>query len=131
MTAQRRAILEELMGVDTHPSALELYEMVRQRLPRISLGTVYRNLEIMSEEGLALKLEHAGAECRYDGNVSPHCHVRCLGCGRISDVPLALPEGLAVEAEKASGYRIAGHRIEFDGWCGKCRRKRRKARRGE
>ncbi|MCX7804301.1 MAG: transcriptional repressor [Planctomycetota bacterium] len=125
MTAQRRAILEELRGTDAHPSATELYEMVRRRLPRISLGTVYRNLEIMSEEGLALKLEHAGAECRFDGNVAPHSHVRCLGCGRISDVPMDIPRELVAGAAKASGYRIAGCRLEFDGWCRKCGRKRR------
>jgi Fur family ferric uptake transcriptional regulator len=57
MTRQRRVILEELRKVNTHPSADEIYEIVRKRLPRISLGTVYRNLEILSESGDIQKLE--------------------------------------------------------------------------
>ena len=70
MTRQRPVILEELKNLTTHPTADELYSMVRRRLPRISLGTVYRNLEILSEMGLAQKLESAGAQRRYGGDVT-------------------------------------------------------------
>ena len=62
MTRQRRVILEALRGTTSHPTADEVYEMVRRRLPRISLGTVYRNLEILSGEGLVAKLEMAGTQ---------------------------------------------------------------------
>ena len=71
MTRQRRVILEELRKVKTHPSADEIYEIVRKRLPRISLGTVYRNLEILSESGDIQKLEPGCSLKRFDGMRSP------------------------------------------------------------
>ena len=71
MTRQRRVILEELRKVNNHPSAYEIYEFVRKRLPRISLGTVYRNLEILSESGDIQKLEPGCSLKRFDGNYHP------------------------------------------------------------
>ena len=82
MTTQRQVILEELRKLKSHPTAGELCQIVRQRLPRISLGTVYRNLEILSRSGVVLKLDVAGLEMRFDGTVDNHYHVRCLDCGR-------------------------------------------------
>jgi Fur family ferric uptake transcriptional regulator len=72
MTRQRRVILEELRKVDTHPSADEVYEMVRKRLPRISLGTIYRNLEILSETGEIQRLETGSHLKRFDGRADDH-----------------------------------------------------------
>ena len=72
MTQQRQVILEELRNVNTHPSADEIYEMVRKRLPRISLGTVYRNLEILCASGEIQKLEAGGSIKRFDGNPRNH-----------------------------------------------------------
>ena len=89
MTRQRRVILEELRKVNTHPSADEIYEIVRKRLPRISLGTVYRNLEILSEYGDIQKLEPGCSLKRFDGNPNEHCHIRCVSCDRIADAPMA------------------------------------------
>ena len=66
-TPQRRIILEELCAVTTHPTAGELYGIVRRRLPRVSLGTVYRNLEVLYANGVINKLDYAGAEARFDG----------------------------------------------------------------
>ncbi len=86
ITTQRKIILEELKKLKTHPTAVELYEIVRKRLPKISLGTVYRNLEIMSEEGLVKKLEIPGREKRWDGDTSTHYHFRCTICGRVYDI---------------------------------------------
>jgi Fur family ferric uptake transcriptional regulator len=85
-TNQRRIIIEELQKLTSHPTAEELYRIVRQRLPQISLGTVYRNLEVLSEAGEILKLEIAGRQKRFDGNTSRHLHMRCSNCGGVSDV---------------------------------------------
>ena len=119
MTRQRAAILEELRKVRTHPTADEVYSMVRKRMPRISLGTVYRNLDFLSEAGEILKLEAAGASMRYDGNTAWHQHVRCVHCGRVGDVmtPKAPPDvqGLTVE-----GFVVTGARVEYDGVCAHC-----------
>lgn len=120
-TPQRRIVLEELRKVTSHPTAVELHGMVRHRLPRISLGTVYRNLELLAEQGVVMKLELGGAESRFDGNVAPHHHVRCVRCGRVSDVH-GLPESMLREdVAKAAGYRIIGYRLEFIGVCPACR----------
>ena len=77
MTNQRRVILEELRKVDTHPTVDELYTIVKARMPHISLGTVYRNLDLLTETGEVLKLDSAGSMRRYDGRTEPHRHVRC------------------------------------------------------
>lgn len=66
LTTQRQIILEELAKVKTHPTASELYDMVRKRLPRIGLGTVYRNLELMADSGMILKIEVGGTQKRFD-----------------------------------------------------------------
>ncbi|MFC1715463.1 transcriptional repressor, partial [Candidatus Poribacteria bacterium] len=88
MTRQRQVILEELRNASFHPTADEVYRRVRKRLPRISLGTVYRNLETLSKAGIVKKLELGGARKRFDGYSEDHYHVRCTGCGRLEDVPL-------------------------------------------
>ena len=120
MTRQRRVILEELRKVNTHPSADEIYEIVRKRLPRISLGTVYRNLEILSDSGDIQKLETGCSLKRFDGNLSEHCHIRCVRCDRIADAPM-LPE-LEIDLERldSTDFKIIGHRLEFLGVCSIC-----------
>lgn len=119
MTKQRRIILEELRKLTTHPTADELYEIVRQRLPRISLGTVYRNLDVLSENGEVLKLESAGSQKRFDGDVHPHCHVRCVSCGRVGDVMDHVREP-EVDGVNAPGFTITHGITEFFGLCDDC-----------
>jgi len=86
LTNQRQVLMEELRKVSTHPTADELYDLVRERLPRTGLGTVYRNLELLSECGIITKLETGGKQKRFDGNTSPHYHIRCNTCGRVDDI---------------------------------------------
>lgn len=120
-TPQRRVIHEELCRLDNHPTAAEIYNAVRVRLPRVSLGTVYRNLDVLHEDGLINRLDLAGNETRYDGTLKPHSHVRCTSCGRLADVydPAANLSD-SVPAELA-GYHVTGHRLEFRGICPACR----------
>lgn len=120
MTRQRQVILETLRMVDTHPSADEVYRMVRRRLPRISLGTVYRNLEILSEAGDILKLEWGSQLKRFDGNTRPHYHIRCLRCGRLVDAPLEPAPDIEEQLRPMTDFRISGHSIEFTGLCPDC-----------
>ncbi|MBD5627213.1 MAG: transcriptional repressor [Desulfovibrio sp.] len=118
MTRQRAEILAELRKAKTHPTAEEIHAKVRRALPRISLGTVYRNLELLAQAGEILRLE-GGHGRRFDGDVSPHLHVRCVRCGRVADVcgPAPAP---ALEGLSAAGFAILGARIELDGLCGRC-----------
>jgi Fur family transcriptional regulator, ferric uptake regulator len=128
MTKQRQVILEELQKVCTHPSADELYGMVRDRLPRISLGTVYRNLEMLASSGLIQKLETVGAHRRFDGNPEAHYHVRCVRCGKVGDVEVQLSALLDDVLRTASDYEIWGHRLEFVGLCPQCKQTERAVR---
>ena len=122
-TPQRITILEQLRARFDHPTAAEIYGTVRTRLPRISLGTVYRNLDVLHEDGLIHKIEHAGSDTRYDGRLEPHDHVRCTSCGAMRDMPgngtTTAPRPLP--AAPVAGFAIDGCRLEYYGLCRDCR----------
>ena len=112
--------LEELRKLKTHPTADELYQIVRQRLPRISLGTVYRNLLFLTESGQIAKLEIAGSTNRFDANMQPHQHVRCVCCGSVADIYSPVREP-AIDNIQVPGFaRILKSRVEYDGLCDAC-----------
>ena len=120
LTTQRQIILEELGKVTSHPTANEVYDMVRKRLPRIGLGTVYRNLELLAENGVILKLEVGGTQKRFDATIESHYHIRCSVCGRVDDVDIEVQEEINETAAKFCDYKILGHHIEFSGICQEC-----------
>jgi Fur family ferric uptake transcriptional regulator len=113
-------VLEELKRLNSHPTATELYEITRTRLPKISLGTVYRNLELLAQNGVIQKLEIGGSEARFDGNPERHYHVRCIYCERVDDVD-GLPEDFVKgQVHSLAGYVIVGFRLDFLGVCPDC-----------
>ncbi len=120
MTKQRQIIIEELRKVTSHPTADQLYEMVRKRLPKISLSTVYRNLETLSSEGMILKMDSAGAQKRFDATVENHYHIRCNHCGRVDDVHMETIDEIEEIARRRSNYQSVSHIIEFSGICPDC-----------
>jgi Fur family ferric uptake transcriptional regulator len=114
-------VLEELKKLKCHPTAAELYEVARRHMPKISLGTVYRNLELLASNGVIKKLEFGGGEARFDGDTTKHYHARCIHCGRVDDV-CGLPSNFATgDFEELNGYEILGVRLEFFGVCAECR----------
>jgi Fur family transcriptional regulator, ferric uptake regulator len=120
-TKQRQVILEELQKLTSHPTAAGLYRIVVRRLPKISLGTVYRNLDLLTKSGAIQKLEFGSEEARFDGNLTPHYHIRCVKCGHVDDIhhpPLDLLGGVT---DDFNGYHVLGHRVEFFGLCPKCK----------
>jgi len=123
MTRQRKTILNILRQTKSHASADEIYELVRKQLPRISLGTVYRNLEVLAKMGLIQKLELGGTIKRFDWNPNKHYHIRCLVCGQIDDAPIAPLNQLEDELYGATVFSIIGHRLEFEGLCPDCTEK--------
>jgi Fur family ferric uptake transcriptional regulator len=125
MTKQREVILEELSKVTSHPTADEIYEMVRKKLPRISLGTIYRNLEILSECGLITKMEIGGVQKRFDAVTENHYHIRCIVCGRVDDVDGEVLVNIADRFNDLNGYEVVDHRLELMGICPSCRDKSR------
>jgi Fur family ferric uptake transcriptional regulator len=120
LTTQRQIILEELEKVTSHPTANEVYDMVRKRLPRIGLGTVYRNLELMAETGIILKLEVGGTQKRFDATIAPHYHIRCVSCGKVDDIDIPVMAEIDKTAAEISQYQVLGHHIEFSGVCWSC-----------
>lgn len=123
MTNQRQVILEEIQKVSTHPTADEVYEMVRRRLPRISLGTVYRNLEILSTSGLIQKIGPPSSQMRFDGNTDKHYHIRCVSCGRVEDIQVESLDNAEKAIRGQSDYSILGHTLEFMGLCPDCKKR--------
>ena len=89
-------------------------------MPKISLGTVYRNLDVLVRMGLIQKLPSAGDEARFDADTSVHHHIRCGRCGRIDDIygpPLDLSGGVANDCD---GYQVLGYHLEYIGVCPQC-----------
>jgi Fe2+ or Zn2+ uptake regulation protein len=125
LTTPRRIILDVVRATDTHPTAAFVYARVRRRLPRVSLATVYRNLRRLAVEGF-LQERPESAGLRFDGNTAAHDHFTCVECGRIYDVPRggrAASGGAAPRRAAARlGFQVVGHRVEFYGRCGACRR---------
>ena len=116
---QREKILEALKNTKTHPTASYVYEMVREEIPNISLGTVYRNLSKLSADGKILKLDLGTGSEHFDGDLSAHYHIICTKCKKITDVyehECTLNEF----AKKYFSGKITGHSLVFYGECSDC-----------
>lgn len=127
MTRQRSVILDTLMSMRSHPTADELYAVVRRQLPSVSLGTIYRNLDLLSRAGQVRRLDSGGSQARFDAELEPHHHVRCSACGRVDDVAVTPDDQIPRPAESMHGFHITGYRIEYDGYCPDCRNGNRMA----
>ena len=116
---QREAVLNVLCSTKCHPTAAWIYENVRKVLPNISLGTVYRNLAALSEEGVILSLSVGDGYEHFDGNSAPHTHLHCKRCGKIYDAPLKqdILSGTANENDFSSETTVY---IVY-GVCSKCK----------
>jgi Fe2+ or Zn2+ uptake regulation protein len=127
MTHQRQVILEEVEKDPSHPTADEIYARVRKRLPRISMGTVYRNLDILSSYGLIHRLEPGLPQMRFDPVTHDHYHITCTQCGKIEDAPIESSDNALENLENALGrltkHGIFGHKLEFVGLCRECLQK--------
>jgi Fur family ferric uptake transcriptional regulator len=121
MTKQRQIILEELCKLTSHPTADEMYQIIRKRMPKISLGTVYRNLDILSDSGMIQKVDVGGTQKRFDGNADLHYHIRCVKCNKVDDINIEPDKSIDERAHKMSGYDILRHHTEFIGICPACR----------
>jgi Fe2+ or Zn2+ uptake regulation protein len=119
MSKQKTLIYEIVASTMSHPSADWVYEQARRKMPRISLGTVYRNLKQLTAAGLLLEINttHGGAS-RYDANMSKHSHLRCTMCNRLEDIPHKEIE--FVPKSRIRQYRVLEFQIEFLGICPAC-----------
>ena len=117
---QRELIYQTLCRTDEHPTAEMVYRWLKPENPSLSLGTVYRNLNLLADEGVIRRM--AFPVERYDANTMPHPHFRCAGCGAVYDLPLPYDSGLDDAAAQASGHQVSGHEVIFHGVCTACRK---------
>lgn len=117
---QRESIRENLMHRTDHPTADMVYSDIRRIYPNVSLGTVYRNLALLSEQGEISKITTTDGILRYDRNTSPHSHFVCRKCGMIFDLEPADTDGLIRQVQKDFTGWIESCEITFSGMCGNC-----------
>jgi len=120
-TRQRAAVHGYLRKADHHPTAEEVFLAVKQELPKISLATVYKNLEALVACGAASRLTYGDLAARYEIRTDHHYHSRCLKCGRITDVAPAPGEQLLKLMKAPRGFKVEDYRIELLGYCKNCK----------
>ncbi len=117
---QREAIKSFLMTRKDHPTADVVYDNVRKEFPNISLGTVYRNLTLLSDLGELQRLRVGDGVDHFDADISPHYHFICNDCGSVVDLNMDPLESINDIAEANFGGQIRGHVAYFYGSCDKC-----------
>ena len=117
---QREVLFKVLKGTKSHPTADWIYHEVRKTLPRISLGTVYRNLRLLAERGEILELHYGDGQSRFDGTPENHYHFNCQTCGKVYDVEEPLKKDMERDLSKKLGFIVNHHRVEFYGICMDC-----------
>jgi len=125
-TSQRQSILSLLRETRAHPTAEEIYETVRQSIPSISKGTVYRNLKVLEETGMVSELNLDGTVARYEYCQERHPHFRCERCGKVLDVDSRIDADLDRRVAEETGLKIDYHQLEFRGLCRECQNSARK-----
>ena len=131
-TKQRQAIFEVIERHGGHLTADEIYQLVRRRFPRLSLGTVYRNLRVLVAQGNLRELDFGMAVTYFETIKDSHYHLICRICGSIADANIPVERRLQSVAGQASdlgGFRIEGHRLDFIGVCAACQSKPEKTKR--
>lgn len=112
---QREEVLRAVRNTDKHPTADWVYEQVRQTLPNVSLGTVYRNLNLLADEGLVQRVILDDGVVRFDGKTNEHHHFVCTKTGKIFDVEMPFGEDLLEKFNAQSGFKAKTYKIEFYG----------------
>lgn len=119
---QRQLILETVMNRCDHPTADQIYLDVRSQDKKISRGTVYRNLGLLSENEEITSVKAPDAS-RFDSRQDRHYHIYCTGCGKLFDAPLSYHNEYDEQIEKETGFQVKRHRLIFEGLCPECKEK--------
>jgi Fe2+ or Zn2+ uptake regulation protein len=122
-TRQRSAVFDYLRSVESHPTAEDVYLAVREKIPNISLATVYKALEALVDSGLAAKLMYADGPGRYDHRCDAHYHLRCTRTGQVRDLETPFDDNLLdkldpklVEMLERQGFHVTSYRLELVGY---------------
>jgi len=123
---QREMVLKAVSSENIHPTADIIYEKVKRSLPNISLGTVYRNLNLLAEQGMIRKIAMPGGCDRFDQVTEPHYHMICEGCGQVLDIKLDALEHLEKIIAEETGFQVIGADLLIRGYCGACSQRKEK-----
>ena len=116
---QRDAIYSNLCSRTDHPTAEEIYLSLKPEMPAISLATVYRNLAQLEADSKILRIG-SGGSARYDGNIVPHYHLACTGCGGVFDIFMDSDESLCERVAAHFDGLIVSYSVLFKGYCPAC-----------
>lgn len=119
MTKQKRVVYEVLASTKSHPTADWIYQQARREVPDISLGTIYRNLQVLLTENKIRELNYGKGQSRFDANYLPHHHFVCEQCGQVTDFPMGAPSVSPQLLTMAPG-QVHGYRLECYGVCREC-----------
>lgn len=121
---QREEILKLLKKSKNHPTADWIYTTLKQQMPDLSLGTVYRNLSLLEQNGDIQKLTFGPSFHHYDGNPEPHCHFLCSCCGNIYDLMGHDFSHMIDQIRANTDFTVSGFRLEFYGICSPCKKRK-------
>jgi Fur family peroxide stress response transcriptional regulator len=119
-TKQREAILRVLRNTRAHPTADGIYEEVKKEIPNLSKGTVYRNLQVLQEDGAITVLNLNGTLSRFEIKQDSHYHFRCERCGRVFDLDEPVNNEIDKRVAERTGFKVSHHQTEFRGLCKDC-----------
>jgi Fe2+ or Zn2+ uptake regulation protein len=126
-TAQRDLVFQIVAGRCDHPTAQDVYEQARGSMPAISLGTVYRNLQRLVDQGKLIESKNGPKPARYEARRHRHYHIHCTECGHLEDVSVPYQEELDRRVARQLHYQLDEHRLEFYGICPRCQSKVRRS----
>lgn len=119
--SRQRELIEQAVKENLiHPTADDIYRILKPHNQNLSLGTVYRNLMLLAENGRILKLHIPGGSDRFDGNINAHQHFCCNACGRVYDVNLSFLNELDKRIENETGFQVTLHQLIISGTCKDC-----------
>ena len=122
LTSQRRAVLEALREAGGHPSAEDVYLIVKKKNPRVALGTVYQALSVLEEIGVIGSKHWSESPTRYDLNLEPRLDIRCAACGVVSEIPGVELGGLEENIRHNTPYEVTRTTVVVEGLCPSCKK---------
>src|SRR3990170_6207473 len=122
LTSQRRAVLEALKEAQGHPSAEDVYLIVKKKNPRVALGTVYQALSVLEEIGLIEAKHWSESPARYDLNTEPHYDIRCTRCGEVAEISGVEFEDFAARVRENTPYEVTNASLVIEGVCPACQK---------
>jgi Fur family peroxide stress response transcriptional regulator len=121
LTRQRRVVLDVVQQTDAHPTAAEVFQVARERMPTISFATVYNSLRYLKESGLVREVTFGNGASRYDGETERHDHAICSECGKLVDFALPATLDLMRSAARSSRFKPETVHLTLIGLCPDCR----------